>query len=589
MDPSAARRRPSSGNEHALETLTSSMPLEAAARQQTTAATKTEPTSTADEGGANSGTVLQDETTRVEYIRGWRLWVLTAALWISLFLSTLETTIVSTSLVSITNALNGFILRDWLVTAYLLTYTGAHPSLKDIFDPRLSGVGFLTIYAKFSDVFGRKTMLLLALAIFTIFSALCGASDNIIQLIIFRAFQGLGASGIYAMVMVIAPSLVPPAKYGKYMAIVSTVFIVASVLGPVLGGVINTRSSWRWVFLLNIPGGVVSFVLIAIGLPASEASSKLTMVQVLRSKMQRSMWARINVLGMTLLLASSVLLVFALEEGGTRFPWDSGAVVSTLVLAIVLGIAFAVCRQEAVFPPSICKDRLLAAMLLTAFFIGFPFVSIVVNIPQRAQAVYALSPVDAGLALLPLLLTSPVATALSGLLTGNAKVPPFYLIIVASIFQVVGVGLTCSLPTDTTSLPIAQYGFEVLMGIGFGLGLTTLLTFARVVVPETNLAVMMGAITQVRVLGGTISLAICATILNNHLAPKLDQIVTPEEAAAIFESLSAIKNLTSTQQDAVRKVFAEGYNQQNIFMTALTALALVTSCFLWEKTPRKAV
>ncbi|PNY23179.1 MFS-type transporter YusP [Tolypocladium capitatum] len=341
MDSSGAR------NGHALEMLTSAVPPEDPPKQQATPATETEPTST---------TVLQDETPLVERVQGSRLWILTAALWISLFLSTLETTIVSTSLVSITNALNGFILRDWIVTSYLLTYTG-----------------FLTIYAKLSDVFGRKTMILFALAIFTIFSALCGASNSIIQLIIFRAFQGLGASGIYAMVMVIAPGLVPPAKYGKYMAIVSTVFIVASVLGPILGGVINTHSSWRWVFLLNIPGGVVAFVLLAICLPASEASSKLTMVQVLRSKMQRSTWARIDVLGMMLLLASSILLVFALEEGGTRFPWGSGAVVSTLVLAIVLGVAFAAwevytekssSRQEAVFPPSICKDRLLAAMLL---------------------------------------------------------------------------------------------------------------------------------------------------------------------------------------------------------------------------------
>ncbi|ROW03115.1 hypothetical protein VMCG_05822 [Cytospora schulzeri] len=452
------------------------------------------------ENGAETAVnASEDEANSAKYPQGWRLWILTVAMWLGLFLSTLETTIVSTSLVSITNALDGFLFRDWVVTAYLLTYTG-----------------FLTIYAKFSDIFGRKTMLLFALAVFTLFSGLCGASNSIVQLIILRAFQGVGASGIYSMIIVIAPELVPPGRFAKYMAIVSTVFIIASVLGPVLGGVINSHSTWRWVFLLkwvasylriafsavakpvnaSVPGGGLTFILLAIFLPASEASSNLTMTQVLRSKMQKSAWSRLDVVGMTLLLVSSVLLIFALEEGGTRFAWSSGAIISTLVLAIILGAAFAAWEVyaerssgplEAVFPPSLAKDRLLAAMLLTAFFVGFPFVSIIVNIPQRAQAVYDLSPVNAGLTLLPLMLASPVATAISAFLTERVKIAPFYIILVACVLQVLGLGLTCSLSTDSKSVPIAQYGYQVIMGFGFGLGLTTLLSFARAVVPEANL------------------------------------------------------------------------------------------------------
>ena len=256
-----------------------------------------------------------------------------------------------------------------------------------------------------------------------------------------------------------------------------------------------------------------------------------------------------------------------------------------------------------------------------AFMVGFPFLAIVVNFPQKAQAVNNMSPVDAGLSLLPLLLTSPLATALSGFLTGSMKVPPFYLMMASSVFQLAGVGLTISLPNDITSIPAAQYGYEAIMGIGFGLGLTTLLTFARVVVSEEHLgkfkplpvpvsnlidaAVMMGALTQVRVLGGTISLAIwystfldlselinnprSAAILNNYSEPQLDAIVGPEGALAISDNLSAINNLTVSQQNTVREVFAKGYHLQNVFLTAMTALSLVSTCFLWEKTPRKAV
>ncbi|KAG2012349.1 hypothetical protein GB937_007178, partial [Aspergillus fischeri] len=523
----------------------------------------------------------QENKSPRKYLTGWKLWLLTIGVWIALFLSTIETTIVSTSLVSITNALNGFLIKDWVVTAYLLTYTG-----------------FLTIFAKFSDIFGRKTMLVLALIIFSLSSLLCGLSTSIIELIIFRAFQGIGASGIYSMVMVIAPDMVPPEKYGKYMGIVSTVFIVASVLGPILGGVINTHSSWRWVFLFNVPGGLVALVLIVWCLPASEMTSKLTLRKRLGTKLSKSGFVRVDIWGMFLLLTSSVLLVFALEEGGSRYPWDSTAIITPLVLAIIAVIILASWEvllerkgsvQEPVFPPSILKDRLLTVMLLTAFFIGFPFVAIVVNIPQRAQAVSSLPPLRAGLALLPLLLTSPFATALSGYLTSNLKIPPFYLILGASILQFIGVGLSCSYPTDQTKVPPSQYGFEVIMGIGFGLGLTTILTFARAVAEEKHIAVVMGAITQIRVLGGTISLAICATILNNHVKPRIQSIVSPEQAQAIYNSLSAIQDLTPSQQAAVKKAFAEGYNLQNVFLTALTALGLITACFLWEKHPRKAV
>lgn len=114
--------------------------------------------------------------------------------------------------------------------------------------------GFLVIYAKFSDIFGRKTLFLLALGIFTIFSILCGAAANgIIELIIFRAFQGMGASGIYSLIMVIAPTLVPPETFGNAIAVISSVFLLASVLGPILGGAIteNGGSTWKWVFLLK--------------------------------------------------------------------------------------------------------------------------------------------------------------------------------------------------------------------------------------------------------------------------------------------------------------------------------------------------
>lgn len=215
-----------------------------------------------------------------------------------------------------------------------------------------------------------------------------------------------------------------------------------------------------------------------------------------RGKFSKASLSRIDILGAFLLLAASILLVFALEEGGTRYTWSSAMVVATITLAIFSWIAFVgweyfvdrfTSLLEPIFPLRLLQDRILVGMMCTAFFTGFSFVVVVVNVPQRAQAVDGLSPVRAGLVLLPLLLTSPFAMAASGILTSNFNVPPVYLIVIGAILQLVGVGLTSSLPTTIFKLAPQQYGYEVIMGLGFGLGLSTILILAPVVVKEIDL------------------------------------------------------------------------------------------------------
>lgn len=510
-----------------------------------------------------------------QYVKGWRLHVLTFSIWISLFLSTIETTIVSTALVSITDDLHGFDSRDWVVTSYLLTYTG-----------------FLIIYAKFSDIFGRKTMFLLALVLFTTFSIVCGSASSMEGLIIVRAFQGMGGSGIFSMVVVIAPGLVPREKHGRYMAVISSVFAIASVLGPILGGAITTHSTWRWVFLLNAPAGATAIFLVTIFLPSS---GDLGFAARLRSKFSKASFYRIDILGVLLLLTASVLLVFALEEGGTSYSWRSPTIISIIVLAGACWIVV-ICwehfvdksksAQEPIFPLRLLKDRVLVGMLSTGFFLGFPFVTIVVNIPQRAQAVDGLSPVHAGLALLPLLICSAFSSALPGVLTSNLKVPHAYLLMAGAILQLIGVGLISALPTTTHEIAPQQYGYEAIMGVGFGLQMSTLMILAPLAVKEADLAVTMGAITQIRILGGTIGLAISSTILNNHTRSKLKSLISTSELLNISNSLSAIDALTSAQQAAVRTAFAEGYNKQMQVMIAFSGVGLLTCLLILEKKSR---
>ncbi|RYP07364.1 hypothetical protein DL765_009175 [Monosporascus sp. GIB2] len=390
--------------------------------------------------------------------------------------------------------------------------------------------------------------------------------------IVFRAFQGIGASGIYAMVTVIQPELVPPEKWGNLIAVTSMVFVLSSVLGPVLGGVINQHSSWRWVFLLNAPAGVLATGLIIFSMPnnfpniqGSAASSSF------RAKFSRASFARLDIMGATLLLFSSVLIVFAFEEAGSRYGWVSPAILSSLTIGASLFVAFIVWerfvarekfRQEPIFPLRLMKDRIFAGLIMlvlnpgprdrpvdelketprVAFFTGPPFMTVLINLPQRFQAVDGASAFEAGLRLLPLLLASPVATAVSGQLAGRFKIPPFYLLLFATSLQLVGVGLASSVQFLSGK---EMYGYEAIMGFGFGMGLVSLLIFTPIVVDRTDMGVAMGAITQIRVLGGTIGLAI-------------------------------------------RQIFADGYNAQMRAMLYFNVVVFISAIILWERKPRSA-
>ncbi|ROW13285.1 hypothetical protein VPNG_05429 [Cytospora leucostoma] len=518
-----------------------------------------------------------DESRPKVYHTGWRLHALTAGLCVSLLLSTLETTIVSTSLVSIVNSLNGFDQSSWVVTAYFLTYTG-----------------FLIIYAKFSDILGCKLMLLCAISLFTVFSIACGLSNSMLHLIVFRAFQGMGGSGIYALSTIMVPLMVPPQKYATYVAIITSVFAVSSVLGPLLGGAITDSTTWRWVFFLNGPGGALAAVLVMVsipfGFPYGDSANYFS------SMIAERAWKRIDFLGAFMSLAASILLVFALQQGGVVYPWSSGAVITIFVISGCLWLAFVVWEKrlsakdgvcEPIFPWRLVLNRFVLGLLLNGFLTGFPFMAALINIPQRLQTVNSTTAIGAGIRLLPLLLLSPVASASSGALVTRLRVPPLYLLIIGGCLQAVGIGLFSSLDSNSTAISPAQYGYQVLMGFGFGFSLSTILMMAPLVVQQKDMAVAMGSVTQVRVLGGTIGLAICSALLNNHIKAEASKFLNPEQVAALLGSFQSIKSLDPEVQLEVRSVYATGYSQQMRVMLYFCIVSLFALLLLVEKKPRR--
>ncbi|KZL85372.1 mfs multidrug transporter protein [Colletotrichum incanum] len=453
---------------------------------------------------------------------------------------------------------------------------------------------FLVIFAKFSDILGRKLMILLALTVFTIFSIVCGVVSSMIQLIIFRAVQGVSASGIYAMVNVINPELVPSDKWANIVAVTSLVIVVSSVLGPVLGGIINDHSSWRWVFLLNAPTGVFATALLAFLLPTGFPNHGRGVTQPrMQDKLTRAAAARLDFVGAAVLLSSSVLIVFGFEEAGSRYPWNSPVVISAIAIGSSLFLVFFACEymvgkpqypQEPVFPLRLMKDRHFVGLILIAFT-GPAFMTALINLPQRFQAVNGLSPFNAGVHLLPLLLSSPLATVVSGHLATKWDVPPFYLLLFGATMQMLGVGLASSAaPDELTRL----LGFEVIMGFGFGMTLVTLLIYVPFLVDRADLAVSIGAVTQVRTLGGTIGLTVGATILNNHIASGLPPYLDASEMQAISNSVQFIETLPSPTRSAVRSVFNEGYNVQLRTMLYFSAVVLVSMTLMWDRNLKRA-
>ncbi|KAI1029052.1 hypothetical protein LB504_012983 [Fusarium proliferatum] len=540
----------------------------------------------------NHGSVLGDNNRNVEvavgasdnatkqkvYHTGWRLHALTSA----------------TALVSIVDALHGFNMAGWIVTSYLVTYTG-----------------FLVIYSKLSDIFGCKLMLLLAITIFTVFSMACGASDSMVPLlvrvlivhlysrIVFRAFQGMGGSGIYSLSTIMVPLMVPPEKYATYISIMSSTFILSSVLGPILGGAITDHTTWRWVFYFNGPGGALAAVLLAFSVPFNFPYGESD--RFFHSLASKQMWKRVDFVGMTVSLAASILIIFALEQGGVAYPWGSGAIVSTFVLSGVLWIAFVAWERllskrdgvrEPMFPWSLVHNRFVMGLLLNGFFTGFPFMAALINIPQRFQTVNMTSAINAGIRTLPLLLLSPLATAINGILVSKLRVPPLYTLFLGGSLQTIGVGLYSSLKSST-SIASAQYGYEAIMGLGFGFNLSTILMMVPLVVTEKDLvnitsAVTMGSVTQIRVLGGTIGLAVCSALLINHIKREAVKFLTAEQVAQILLSSENIGMLSIETQSRTRVLYADAYSEQMRVMLYFSIASILSLVLLVERQPRKA-
>jgi EmrB/QacA subfamily drug resistance transporter len=413
------------------------------------------------------------------------------ALFLVLLLAALDQTIVSTALPTIVGELGGLTHLSWVVTAYLLSSTVVGP-----------------LYGKLGDLYGRKIVLQTAIVIFLAGSALCGLAQDMVQLVAFRALQGVGGGGLIVTTIAIISDIIPPRERGRYQGFFGATFGVATIIGPLLGGFFVDQLSWRWIFYVNLPTGAVALAVIASVLPSRT---------VRRSH-------QIDYAGAVLLtLALSALVLFT-SLGGTSFPWSSPVILGLVAAAAAAGFAFVVAERlatEPILPLELFQNRNFFVSSTVGFIVGVSLFGSVTYLPIYLQVVKGETPTASGLQLMPMMLGMLVTSIASGrIITRWGRYKPFP--IAGTAIMTLGLVLVSRLSVEGS---VWQTSFDAsVLGLGMGMVMQVLVLAVQNSVDYKHLGVATSGTMLFRSIGGAIGVSLFGAIFANGLARNLHDV-----------------------------------------------------------------
>jgi EmrB/QacA subfamily drug resistance transporter len=479
------------------------------------------------------------------------------ALAVVLLLSALDQTIVSTAMPRIIEQLHGLSMYAWVTTAYMLTSTVVVP-----------------IYGKLSDLYGRKPILIIGVLLFLAGSALCGLAGEfgdlpvlgggMMQLVVFRAIQGLGGGALMTCTFAIIADLFPPRERGRLFGVFGSVFGLATVIGPFIGGFFTDHGTvtlmnyevagWRWVFYVNLPLGLLALFMIIYRMPA----------------LRQRGGGRVDYVGAALVVLTFAPLLLALSLGGTSYPWDSPRIIALFAIAVLSFVIFLWTEAhstDAILPLHLFKIKAFRIPVLASFIVSMAFLGVVMFMPLYMQVVQGINATQSGLALLPLMGGMIVSSITSGrLVTRTGRYKPF--MIGGAVVLIIGVILLMNIGPETTSRDLAWR--LAITGVGLGPAQSLFSLVIQNSAPLTELGTATSMSQFSRQIGSTVGVAIFGTFLTHSLTAELpkhlpllpgvtEQRIDLSHAQSQAMSVEKIRVRVDAALDARYKVIERAY------------------------------
>lgn len=481
------------------------------------------------------------------------------ALMLVMLLAALDQTIVSTALPRIASELGGLDKYAWVATSYLLTSAITTP-----------------IYGKIGDLFGRKKIFQIAIVIFLVGSALCGLSQNMDQLVLFRAIQGIGGGGLMSLVLTIVGDVIPPRQRGKYQGYFGAVFAVSSVAGPLLGGFLADAptllgiTGWRWIFYINLPLGLLALAVVAarLHLPVMKREHK------------------IDYPGVVLLTISAVSLLLVSVWAGITYAWLSPQIISLAIVSLIFAVLFV--RQERraaepIIPMGLFKNDIFRVSVLLSVLTGITMFASILYIPQYQQIVRGYSPTQSGLLMIPLVAGLLVASITSGrLISKYGRYKPFPIF--GTLMLAFGMWLFSHVSLTTSNWTLSAW--MVVLGLGLGSFMQVATLAVQNSVKRADLGTATSSTTFFRSMGSSLGGAIFGTILisrlTHYLTPVLSKLPDISVSSITEGGTAQLHTLPTHLQSEILGAYVNAFQDMFLIGIPFALAAFVVALFLRE-------